>query len=261
MNDLKDNLMNIVLEGMPSNEGHVELSDLSLFITSFKSLLDKLDYKETGTKSNKYRIIKASHNSPLEFAIESDFGNTFEAFNNLVEDVRNNNANKKDYPILKDYFGLIKKFNNKFTKMSFKNTRADLDISNEDVKKAKTLIETNSHSFGSVTGRIEKLNIHGNNRNITIYPLIGNAIECKIPDDLINAVVGYVGRRVMLTGTIGYTAFSDFPVKIKAVEVDCLPEDNELPSVDDICGIYPDLTGDLTTEEYIKKQREGYISE
>ena len=47
------------------------------------------------------------------------------------------------------------------------------------------------------------------------------------------------------------------PLSVNVDKLRVLKEENELPSIDDMLGMAPDITGDLTTEDYIRRLRDG----
>jgi hypothetical protein len=93
------------------------------------------------------------------------------------------------------------------------------------------LLEPVSPALGSVSGRLDALSVHNQDR-FTLYPLIvGEDVECffKRPD--LKKVLDAVGRRVTVFGRLHYAKTKAFPVKVDVEEFHVEPPDSELPSL------------------------------
>lgn len=112
-------------------------------------------------------------------------------------------------------------------------------------------------SIGAVEGRLETLSLHQGRRQFRIcHHLTGEPVECSLPPELEAAVKSGLGRRVIVSGVIAYGA-EGRPLSVRAERLRVVPEDEALPSPDDVLGLAPDLTGDKSTEEYIGMLRDG----
>ena len=61
---------------------------------------------------------------------------------------------------------------------------------------------------------------------------------------------------VNVKGKVFYKSISKYPYKIVADAIDIYPPENELSKLSELRGIEPGLTGDMTTEEFIRSIRE-----
>ena len=64
-----------------------------------------------------------------------------------------------------------------------------------------------------------------------------------------------LGQAVVVSGHVSYNDRGE-PVSVQAQRLRTLKEDGELPTVADMTGLALDLTGDLSTEEYIRVLRD-----
>jgi hypothetical protein len=64
------------------------------------------------------------------------------------------------------------------------------------------------------------------------------------------AAIGAVGQFIEVHGIIHYKAVSTFPHQIDVKKLEVLPDEEELPSIFDLKGIAPGLTGGLSSEEF-----------
>jgi hypothetical protein len=125
--------------------------------------------------------------------------------------------------------------------------------------KAKINLEMapeNTH-VGFIRGALEYINIHGGKKVFKIYPEIGpTKVTCFFPDELKETAIHAVGEFIEIHGIIHYKAVSTFPHQIDVKKLEVLPDENELPSILDLKGIAPNLTGGLSSEEFVHGLRD-----
>ena len=113
-------------------------------------------------------------------------------------------------------------------------------------------------ALGSVEGTLEYLNIHARSRDIRIYPIVGpDRIVGRISAQLIQKAGEAIGREVRATGELTYLARDNFPAYIQVHELEVLPRDEDLPTIMEIKEIAPNLTGDKSSEDFIRELRDG----
>jgi len=97
--------------------------------------------------------------------------------------------------------------------------------------------ETDYYDFGTIEGRLEAILDAGGALKIRVKDfLYPKAINCVVPERLIDSVLGSFRKRVEIEGRIHYRR-DGTPVSIEADVIDVLPEDVDLPSADDVRGI------------------------
>ncbi|KJS23786.1 MAG: hypothetical protein VR75_17610, partial [Hyphomonadaceae bacterium BRH_c29] len=91
--------------------------------------------------------------------------------------------------------------------------------------------------IGSIEGRLQAIQDMGGALRIKIKdPLYPRAIECKLPEDMIESALATFRKRVEITGMIHYRR-NGIPMSIEVSNIDVLPDDSELPSIEDVRGI------------------------
>lgn len=70
-------------------------------------------------------------------------------------------------------------------------------------------------------------------------------------------ITGIIGREVRAKGKLTYRSRENFPAYIQVQELEILPPDEDLPSIMEIKGIAPNLTGGKSSEEFIRGLRDG----
>jgi hypothetical protein len=97
--------------------------------------------------------------------------------------------------------------------------------------------ETDYHDIGTIEGRLEAIQDSAGSLKIRVKDfLYPKAINCIVPERMIDNVLGSFRKRVEIEGRIHYRR-DGTPISIEAHIIDVLPEDHDLPSADDVRGI------------------------
>lgn len=85
-------------------------------------------------------------------------------------------------------------------------------------------------------------------------------VKCYFKDDIVSDLIGALDRFIAVRGDCFYRedAKQGMPYKIMVNSIEVLPKSEDLPDWDDIAGIAPDLTGGLSSEEYVRRQRDEW---
>ena len=133
-------------------------------------------------------------------------------------------------------------------------------IDNEFKKIMSHALAPEEFSKGFIRGMLEYINIHQGKNVFRIYPDIGPVkISCHFSDKLMDAAITAVGKFVEVKGELKYKAVSQDPHEISVEEIEVMPEENALPSLYDLRGLVPNITGELTTEQFVRKIRDAQI--
>jgi hypothetical protein len=114
------------------------------------------------------------------------------------------------------------------------------------------------HSIGSVSGKIEAINLHDRNRKFQIFPTIGPSRvwgTFKTRDRALFA--NAVDKYVTVYGRLHYKKWDRFPYAINAESID-VHDIESLPTLADLGGMAPDATGLLNSQEFIDRLRDGW---
>lgn len=97
--------------------------------------------------------------------------------------------------------------------------------------------DTDYYDFGTIEGRLEAIMDDAGSLKIRVKDfLYPKAINCVVPEKLIQSVLESFRRRVEIEGRIHYRK-DGTPISIEAAIIDVLPEDSELPTANDVRGI------------------------
>ncbi|MAT70870.1 MAG: hypothetical protein CMJ58_15250 [Planctomycetaceae bacterium] len=94
-------------------------------------------------------------------------------------------------------------------------------------------------SHGSVSGRLEAVLLHRENR-FTIYPPIpGEKVDCRFRAEDLPRVISAIGKHITVIGKLYFAARKAFPVRAEVLDFEVSPPDDDLPSLLDAKGIIP----------------------
>jgi hypothetical protein len=131
------------------------------------------------------------------------------------------------------------------------------ELTPQAAQNIEPLIRPRQVSIGSVEGKLGLIAIHKKPR-FRIYEVVTHkAVTCDFNEErFLNLVKEALGQRVVASGTV-YSNIKGEPLRVEITGLRILGAPSELPQVDDIGGMDPDLTGALSTAEYIQSIRDG----
>jgi len=128
---------------------------------------------------------------------------------------------------------------NGLDKLSIYVDAKEHEITPHAIANINEILEIKSRVIGSVEGRLETITVH-NKAKVAIYDFLRNkAITCFIPEDMLETAKSALGNRVYVFGLISYGK-EGIPRNIKVEEIRIFPDNNELPTANDVCGILGD---------------------
>ncbi len=109
---------------------------------------------------------------------------------------------------------------------------------------------------GSLTGKLEAINIHRKKR-FTIYPTVGpRSVSCKFEETILTTAVSAFGKYVAVHGELKYRKRDRFPHEIDAREIEIYPSPNDLPSLFDMRGMLEGVQLPGKSEDIVRHLRE-----
>ena len=121
------------------------------------------------------------------------------------------------------------------------------------------LVPVKYRSLGSAEGTLETISVHGSPRFTIYHSRTKKAVRCDIPatdSTLLDRAKEALGRRVIARGRLERNARGE-PIRIKAKELRIFRKEKDLPTIAELGGKYPDFTGGLRSEEYVRRMRDG----
>jgi hypothetical protein len=111
----------------------------------------------------------------------------------------------------------------------------------------------------SMNGTLELLNINRKNSLFNLYPVVGaTKIICDFPSTLLQKAIAAIGHYVNVVGQYKYKSGHPHPYYVKVTDIEIYPDEKELPSLFDLCGIAPNATNNLSSEDFIRERRDEW---
>jgi hypothetical protein len=115
--------------------------------------------------------------------------------------------------------------------------REKINIGSNIAIRVQDYWETGYYDFGTIEGRLETISDASGGIKIRIKDyLYPKAINCIVPEKMVEKALGSFRRRVEVEGRVHYRRDGS-PVSIEATQIDVLPEDSDLPSASEVRGI------------------------
>jgi len=116
------------------------------------------------------------------------------------------------------------------------------------------LIPTRYTSAGSVEGRLEMISVHRKPRFVVYHDPTNKAVSCGFSEEWLETVKNALGKRVNVAGVVHWN-YKGEPTRIEGEDLRIIDSETTLPSIVELAGSMPGLTGELSTDEYIRRIR------
>lgn len=140
--------------------------------------------------------------------------------------------------------------------VTFVERDAHAHVTNEVRERMQKLRVPAVHAIGSVTGMLEAISLHGKPKYSVYDAVTRRAVSSMFTETELEHVKQALGKRVNVAGVI-YRNARGQPLRVERAKLTILPAGDELPSVRDFVGSDPAFTGDLTTDEYVRRLRDA----
>jgi len=113
------------------------------------------------------------------------------------------------------------------------------------------LIKPGERTIGSVEGKLVEISIRGKNPRVTVFDEVTKkGVSCYYNDELTDEIKMAFGKRVFIHGELTYNRKGE-PKSIRLQTFRTL-KNAKLPTSDDLLKVVDNLTGDLTSKEYLE---------
>lgn len=217
------------IEGTSDEEGHVSLTDFLTQLDLLQQTLKRFDAlaDETGRPRVYYRIVDASHSSPLTMVLEPVGKRLNGAFPSSERIRRGHDryflelyriqkgeapSNDVDDRTLEILQQLATPKSEKIAAQKIFNSGRDVKLDVAFGRHLAKLLKVATYSEGTLTGKLDALNIHDDSRTFWIYPVVGpNRIKCKFLPGEDGKAQALIGKYITVQGTKFFRANSLYP--------------------------------------------------
>lgn len=282
---MPDNRITIQLQGSLEDDWHVTLSAFLAQLEAVKAALKQTERLVSGEEETSvyYRVVDLRHSSPATIVLEAvsrtnlpipqpqrkksrptpkrqDYSQaTVRQFFHSLKSIREKKERpaRADLQMLEAYRNLAAPLEKKVSDLKITNGEGSVEIDRTFQSAIDEIIGPDELVDGTITGTLEKLNLHNTTR-FDIFPPIGpKQIMCEFPPSLKSEVIKAVDQYVCVGGKLRYKRLENFPYAVNAERVEILPPDDELPTLFDIRDMAPDLTGGKSATDFLEEIRDG----
>lgn len=112
-------------------------------------------------------------------------------------------------------------------------------------------------SHGSIEGTMLGVSFAGSKPSFQVrHWLDRQMVTCYFDDDLESLVMSAMKKRVSISGMVTTRANGTVTNISEVRDIYVFPSDSELPRIDEMIGIWPDLTEGMPSEEWIRRGRD-----
>lgn len=116
------------------------------------------------------------------------------------------------------------------------------------------LIKPGERTIGAVEGKLVEISIRGKNPRVTVFDAVTKkGVSCYFGEALTDDIKMALGKRVFVHGELTYNRKGE-PKSIRLNEFRVL-HDKQLPTSRDLLAAIDNLTGDISTKEYLESVR------
>lgn len=257
----------LVIEGPVKNHGHLELSVFSEKVRHFSDLLNS-SVKESNNKGVLFHVVNLLHSSPATVECQltgdniSECAAVHDAIDANLMRVKENKTSNLSDRALSTIEQLVKCDPDKVERMELQFTEngtahKTYKLDDEFKSHLTNARREEERVISTIDGKLEQINIHNKANTFRIYtslPVLPY-VNCKFPQEILEKVQSSLGAFVSVSGECFYRPDMVVPYKIEVQEMKALPLTDELPSLRDIYGMVPDLTGDKMSERFVREIR------
>lgn len=127
-------------------------------------------------------------------------------------------------------------------------------VSEQSGVNVKRLLAPETKAIGSVIGRLDLISLRRYLRYNVYDAVSKRPVRAAFDEEQLETVKGALGRRVLVAGTVNRNSRGQ-PIRIDSPRLTVLPSEEELPRTDEIVGLDPTFTGEMSTEGYVRQLR------
>lgn len=263
------------MEGSSEDGGNVRLSEFLDQLEAIRAALRSLRPPTPGVRRF-YRIVGLSQSSPAQVVLEeveeqvTDRKVTMTllglktgapaALVDRLNDLQSAKLAPPDYirsvSDLDPYVDIGEPLRKHMKAVVLEFDRKRVELTKTYPGQVKEILGPDTRELGNVSGRLERVSVRGRNK-FDIYPAVGpKKVTCIFPERLLEKVASGLGKYVTVEGMLHFKRWDRLPYKVVVRDLPIVHEKRGAVSLLDIRGLQPGISGDLSSEDFIEKQRD-----
>lgn len=244
--------------------GNLRLGDFVWQLNAIRRALEETDRVLNEKPATDFIVVGLSHSSPATIVIEEiprssrhpkeSVLNFF--LDNLNIIVKGDLPTRLDYDAMRAY----ERIGARMRSVLVRSNDRSLELTPELGRRIKQILGPDEMEYGSVSGHLEQINLHGQ-RVFTIYPTLGlPKLRCVFPSELRAEAVQAVDRYVRVYGRLKFNRRLDRgrPYEMVVERIEVAPPEDKLPTLGSLRGIAADVKLDAPSEEVVRRIRDKW---
>lgn len=263
----------LTIQLLPTDKENLRLDDFLEQLATLKNALRETERMVSGRDPSLYfRIKQLQKNSPAKVVLEAvsddeaaDAGPQFAGY--VVRRFTTNLriiANKKRLPTNIN-IAALDSYRDIATPAMKNHIEVEIQAGGHAVavgRRFREILDSldgeDEYSYGSVSGKIEAINLHENNKRFQLFPVVGaSRIVGTFRSKDRKVFAGALDKYVTVYGRLRYKTWDKHACEIKADSI-TIHDVESGPKLEDLKGISPEATGSLPTQEYIDRVRDAW---
>jgi hypothetical protein len=252
------------LEGNRKEGDSVSLDDFLKFVDAGLTALRRIERDATGARTTAidYLIVELEYGSAtiafapvgtdpaLQRHVATTFAITAAALRDDSLDLLN-----VDVGLRRAFEDLARPLKRGVRYASIEVDETRIELHGDEGRAFSLAPHSESAAVGSYSGNIDALNVH-REHVFYLYPPVGpTRIQCVFDPLLLDDVRAALKRYTTVHGLLEYNEGNAFPVRIVVERIEVNPPEDQLPTLDDLWGIAPDLTGGMDSVAFVRQLR------
>ena len=263
---MSTNHIKVQVSGIEEDNFDVRLGDFLKKFQAVKRALSETDRLVSKGQSVYLRIVDLTHNSPATLELEIVPTERERNYSVQIADIFYNGLRTiqeqlqapaiMDGQALRAYRELAPAHDGNITDFRVFRNGDSLNVYPTLASNIDTILGPDQYENGSISGRLEHINVHASQAVFTIYSTSdAHKVKCIFPKQMRKLAVDAVDRHITVYGRLKYKTRDTYPYEMSVKDIEVHPEIEELPTLGSLWGIAPDATGTLTSEEFIRRTR------
>lgn len=257
------NQLRIQLEA-PS--GDVRLEDFSGQLHELRLMLVETARSiDPDAEAPRFVVVDLSHSSPATIVLEPAQANAemaMAAFGSMVGNfiaVGEGTDTGLNQRLLESYSGGTARLGGGLRSIALEHAGRRAVVSPEVKATLSRMLGDGFAEHGSIRGVLQAVNVHSQPAHFHLYPAVGpTRIRCEFDRELLEEVRRGLEHSVQVSGELRFRPGAWHPHTVLVSTLEVLPGDEDLPSLRDLRGSAPDLTGGEAPEVFVRKLRDEW---
>lgn len=255
------------LRGSADENGDVRFDDFIRELAAIKKSLSDMDRLAGNEGKVYYRVVDLHHSHatlelqafPVEPAM-TDFDAGIDLWYKSVDAIQRDVPPpfNLDYPALQGLRELTSVLGTRMPELLVQRGDQTVSVSPALAKQVDQILGPYQYEIGSFVGNLEQINLHDTYK-FTLYPVShAPSLTCLFPRNMKREAIEALDHYVRVYGRFRYHKNYPQPIDLRVREIEIMPDESEIPSMAELRGAAPGATGNLSSEEFVRRVRDGW---